>query len=218
MDAAVATIWKYQQMNHHPLVPSDIIFVLGSHDLRVADRASELYHLGLAPLIVMSGGYGNFTKNIFTEPEADLLAARAMELRVPKEAIIVENQSTNCGENISFTRRILDDLGFQVNRVIAIQKPYMERRTYATIRKQWSEVELQVTSPQFESLDSYVGDTQKDDIIHNMMGDLHRIKYYPVLGYQIEQLIPLEVTDAFSLLVLGGYTNHLLKDKPYSIH
>lgn len=219
MEEAVKTIWNYHQL-FHTLVPCDIIFVLGSHDLRVADRAAELYKQNLAPIIVLSGGLGKFTEGLFPKSEADSLCERAVSLGVPKEAIIVENKSTNCGENISFTRKILEERNITVNKLIALQKPYMERRTLATICKQWPGVEVQVSSPQFPDIDSYVeGNTcfDRNGIIHNMVGDLHRIRYYPEMGFQTEQEIPDSVKSAFKLLVENGYCDHLLKDKPKTI-
>jgi hypothetical protein len=54
-------LWDYHHVNHE-LCKSDCIFVLGSHDLRVADRGAELYLQGWAPLLVFSGGLGNFTR------------------------------------------------------------------------------------------------------------------------------------------------------------
>ncbi len=38
-------LWNYHHMNHE-LVKSDCILALGSHDLRVADKAAELYLQG----------------------------------------------------------------------------------------------------------------------------------------------------------------------------
>ncbi len=85
----------------------------------------------------------------------------------------------------------------------------MERRAYATIKKQWPEVSVTVSSPQI----SYTGypneEISKDDCINIMVGDLQRIIEYPKLGYQIEQNIPKEVMSAFEELVALGYTEHL---------
>src|SRR6185312_9187837 len=92
-------LWDYHQMNH-PLEKCDCILALGSHDLRVAERVAELYHQGWAPLMIMSGGLGNFTQEIWTESEADKFAKIAIEKGVTPEAILIENKSTNTGENI----------------------------------------------------------------------------------------------------------------------
>ena len=42
-------------------IRADIIFVLGSNDLRVAERAADLWRHKSAPLVLFSGGFGNFT-------------------------------------------------------------------------------------------------------------------------------------------------------------
>src|SRR4029077_17355368 len=99
-------LWDYHHMQHI-LEKSDCILVLGSHDLRVAERAAELYLEGWAPMIIFSGGLGNFTKEMWTETEADQFAAIAINTGVPKNAILIENKSTNTGENILFTQRLL---------------------------------------------------------------------------------------------------------------
>ena len=84
----------------HELVKADCILALASHDLRVADIAAELYLQGWAPLVIMSGGLGNLTQNMWTESEADKFARIAIEKGVPADAILVENKSTNTGETI----------------------------------------------------------------------------------------------------------------------
>lgn len=211
-EEAISTVWGYHQLGHVP-EPADVIWALGSHDLRVADRAAELWHEGLAPLVVMSGGLGNLTEGVFERPEADLFAARAAELGVPAEAIVCENRSSNTGENVTFTRALLDGRGIVVKRVLAVQKPYMERRAYATIRMQWPEVAVQVTSPRLGFHD-YCGDTiRREDVVHIMVGDLQRIMEYPKRGFMIEQEVPGGVVQAWEFLVSAGYRGHLLPDE-----
>jgi hypothetical protein len=56
-------LWDYHHM-HPSLEKADCILVLGSHDLRVAERAAQLYFEGWAPMITFSGGLGNFTKEV----------------------------------------------------------------------------------------------------------------------------------------------------------
>ena len=126
-------LWDYHLM-HHELAEADCILALGSHDLRVAERAADLYIQGLAPLVIMSGGLGNFTQGMWTEKEADKFAAIAIKMGVPAHAILIENKSSNTGENISFTKRLLDEKGIDPKRFIVVQKPYMERRSFATFK------------------------------------------------------------------------------------
>jgi uncharacterized SAM-binding protein YcdF (DUF218 family) len=206
-------IWDYHQM-HHPLQPAEAILVLGSHDTRVAVRAAELWLAGYAPLLVFSGGYGRLTEGHFTEPEADLFARIAITMGVPERAILVENRSTNTGENIALSYQLLQKQGVNLNRLILVQKPYMERRTYATFMKQWPgpQVEIMVTSPQISFEDYPNEEVSREQVIHIMLGDLQRIRLYPALGFQVHQPIPEPVWDAFEKLKQQGFTSHLLPE------
>jgi uncharacterized SAM-binding protein YcdF (DUF218 family) len=205
------TLWNYHQMNH-VLAKSDCILALGSHDLRVAERVAELYHQGLAPLVIMSGGLGNFTQEIWTESEADKFAKIAIEKGVPPEAILIENKSTNTGENILFTQKLLAEKELNPQSFIVVQKPYMERRSYATFKKHWPDKNLSVTSPQI-SFETYpTEEIPLERVIHIMVGDLQRIKYYPEKGFQIYQEIPPDVWQAYEKLIAAGFDKHLMKE------
>ena len=203
-------LWNYHHMNHEP-AKSDCILALGSHDLRVADRAAELYLEGWAPLVIMSGGLGNLTQDMWTESEADQFAAIAIQKGVPADAILIENKSTNTGENILFTQRLLNQRGLDPQNFIVVQKPYMERRSYATFKKHWPDKNLLVTSPQI-SFDNYAtDDIPLDRVINIMIGDLQRIKLYPAKGFQIYQEIPDDIWNAYERLVQLGFDKHLVK-------
>jgi len=207
-------IWHYHLMNHE-LEKADVILVLCSHDTRVAERAAQLFHEKWAPLIIFSGGLGTITKEIWTEPEADQFARIAVGMGVPEDKILVENRSTNTGENILFTRQLLAQKGIEPRRLILVQKPYMERRSFATFRKLWPEKEVIVTSPQVtfdEYLEHYASkDLSRDEVISIMVGDLQRIKIYPEKGFQIYQDIPQDVWAAYEKLVEAGYNQRLTK-------
>lgn len=202
-------LWDYHHVNHQ-LEKSYCILVLGSHDTRVADRGAELYLQGYAPLLIFSGGLGNFTQGVWDEPEADKFAKIAIGLGVPEDAILVENKSTNTGENIRFTQKLLSERGLDPQNFIVVQKPYMERRSLATFKKNWPDKNLLVTSPRI-SLDDYPNkEIPMKMLINNMVGDLQRIKEYPEKGYQVFQEIPAQVWEAYEKLVERGYTEHMM--------
>lgn len=208
--SAAKILWNYHLMGHH-IEKADCLLALGSHDLRVAERTAELYLNGYAPLVIMSGGLGNFTKNLWTEKEADKFARRAIQMGVPKEAILIENQSTNTGENIQFVKKLLIENNLPVKNLILIQKPYMERRSYATICKQWPEMRVMVTSP-LVSFEAYPNEKiPLERVINIMVGDLQRIKEYPKSGFQITQQIPDKVQEAYDTLILNGFDQHLIR-------
>lgn len=196
-----------------PLQKADAIFVLCSHDTRVAERALDLYNEGYAPWVIVSGGAGKLTKDVFDKPEAEVFKDMLVNGGVPETKIIVEPKSTNTGENVRFTFSLLDSIDMVFDSFILVQKPYMERRTYATFKKQWLEPKTQifVTSPRL-SYEEYIneGILDKDLIINVMAGDLQRIREYPKKGFQIEQDIPGAVWNAYQVLIEAGYTKHLI--------
>jgi len=211
----VERVWRYHKLNHD-LAKSDIIVVLCSHDTIVAERGGQLWLEGWAPLLVFSGGLGAITRRFWSDPEADRFARIAVEMGVPTDRILIENRSTNTGENVRFTRELLASQGLDPSSFILVQKPYMERRTFATFQKVWPGQSVRVTSPQLpmnEYLARYSnGDLSEDDVISIMVGDLQRIREYPAKGFQIHQDIPDDVWDAYKELVRAGYDRHLMRD------
>jgi uncharacterized SAM-binding protein YcdF (DUF218 family) len=205
------TLWDYHHVNH-ALAPADCILVLGSHDTRVAERGAELLLAGYAPWLVYSGGLGRLTEGVWTEPEADTFARIARRMGVPAEKILTENRSTNTGENIALSYSLLQKHGISVRRMILVQKPYMERRAYATFLKQWpgDPVELMVTSPQLSFDDYPNAEVPLDHVIQIMVGDMQRIRVYAEKGFQVPQDIPAEVWQAYEGLVAKGFTEHLI--------
>jgi uncharacterized SAM-binding protein YcdF (DUF218 family) len=210
-DTPAKIIWDYHHLNHK-LEKADCIFVLGSHDMRVAEYAADLFLAGYAPYIIFSGGLGSLTKDIFKKPEADIFAEIAIKKGVPPEKILIENKSANTGENVEFTKKLLDEKGLKFDAFILVQKPYMERRTFATFKKVWPEKNFVVTSPQISFEDYPNDEISKDKVINIMVGDLQRIKLYPGRGFQIFQEIPPNVWSAYKKLVELGYTKHLVKE------
>ncbi len=203
-------LWDFHHV-HHDIQKSDCILALGSHDLRVAERAAELYLQGFAPLVIMSGGLGNFTRDVWSEKEADKLATIAIQRGVPEDSVLIENKSSNTGENILFTKRLLEEKKLDPHSFIIVQKPYMERRAYATFKKHWPEKNVVVTSPQISFVDYPTEEIPIDKVINIMVGDLQRIKFYPEKGFQIYQEIPEDVWDAYQRLVALGFGKHLIK-------
>lgn len=53
-----------------------------------------------------------------------------------------EPKAADTGQNITFSRELLAGGDVEVESLLLDSKPYMERRSYATCRKLWPEVEV----------------------------------------------------------------------------
>ena len=208
---AAKTLWDYLKLGQS-LNKCDCIIAMGSHDLRVAEYAAELVKKDWAPLLVCSGGLGRLTKEIWQESEAAKFARIAMSAGVKKKRILVENRSTNTGENILFSKSLLEENGVLIKSAILVHKPYMERRAYATARWYWPELTVVVSSPQIPFEDYATSEISMNEIIQIMVGDFQRILVYPEKGFQIAQEIPVETNVAFKFLVNHGYTQYLVEN------
>ena len=209
IDALAKRIWDYMRLNQR-LAPADCILVFGSHDPRVAKYGAELVLWGLAPLIVFSGKRGNLTEK-WRKTEADRFARVAVRAGVPRGEILIEREATNTGENVLFTKRLLAKRGLNPRRLIVVQKPYMERRTWATFKKAWPRKRIIVTSPPLSFEDYPNRFISKRDVIAIMLSDLQKIRLYAKEGFQIPQRIPRDVVDCYRQLVKLGYTEHLIR-------
>ena len=209
----VQIIWDYMIVGHS-LRRADCIFVLCSHDIRVADYAIDLYQRGFAPHLLFSGGVvqRNAALNVFWDTtEAEYFARRAVSAGVPADCILIESRSTNTGENFLFSRQLLEARDLEFQSFIMVQKPYMERRVLATAQVQWLNKEYIVTSPRITCADYLRSQLPRAAVIQHIVGDFQRIKVYGENGFQAPQEIPAEVWAAFERLVALGYDERLVR-------
>ena len=209
VDSLAKKIWDYHHMNHQ-LEKADCVLVMGSFDVRVAERGAEIFLSGLAPLIIFSGGNGRFTEK-WDRTEAEIFSDVAKARGVPEDKILLEKESRNSGENLLFTKRLLEKSGLDLSSFILVHKPYMERRAYATFKNIFPENQVIVTSPQISLEDYPTEEVPRDKVISDMVGDLQRIKLYPEKGFQVPQEIPDDVWGAYEKLVGAGFTDSLVE-------
>lgn len=202
-------VWCYHRLNHPPK-KCDAAIVLGCHDLSVAGYAAELFHRGFFPVMVFSGANSRETMRALPRGEGVHYRERALELGVPREAILLERRATNTGQNITLSREVLRAAGVLPSSVMLVSMPYMERRAYATTRKTWPGVEAVCASVPL-SLAEYAQDRgHGTELIDMMIGDLQRIIEYPGHGFAISQNVPRRVFDAYRRLVAAGFSSRML--------
>ncbi|MEU4099252.1 YdcF family protein [Streptomyces tanashiensis] len=205
------TLWAFQQVGHEPR-PCSVGIGLGSHDLGVADATVDLYRRGMFPLVVFTGATSRTTEGRMPKGEAEHYRERALELGVPASVILVEPNARNTGENIRFSRSLLDDQGVHVSSILLVSKPYEERRAYATARKLWPDVEV-VSASTGMRLEEYVDSIGDPRLVLDMLvGAQQRLLLYPELGFTIAQDVPDDVVAAYERLRGAGFISRLLAE------
>jgi uncharacterized SAM-binding protein YcdF (DUF218 family) len=102
------------------VVPGARVYADGSLSTAVADRvrtACALYHEGLAPRILFSGGPGD---GAITEPRA--MRARALRLRVPASAIYLDEHGVDTRATVRNSLPLFHRLG--IRRVLVVSHFY----------------------------------------------------------------------------------------------
>ncbi|KAH9508887.1 hypothetical protein Btru_050388 [Bulinus truncatus] len=198
-------LWDFTRLNQI-LVKSEVMIVLGNDDPRSAEHAADLYHEGWAPLIVISGKEGTGTRGKLpaNKTEADVFCDIMTSRGVPKEAILLEMEATNTGENMVLSQRLLRSLGHQPKSVLIVTKSLMELRAALTFQKQWvnsQAVHLCVSSPPLSLLEypsPNVGTL--DDVLEYLLVHFKKFTDYARRGHQAPVDIPAHVQRAYSML------------------
>lgn len=208
-------IWQFHQIRHRP-IPGDVIIALGTNDLRVADFAADLFHRGYGKVLVCTGGFAHqddLLATSWTRTEAEMYAEIAVRRGVPEGNILLETCATNTAENLRFSRRLLEARGMKPANVVLAVKPFMQRRTWATMAVEWPEMPATVASPEMTLAEYFSGDLTPERIINIMMGDLQRVWIYAKRGWSAPQRIPDAVAKAYAHLREAGFTKHLLAEE-----
>lgn len=90
-------------------------------------RAVELFKKGYADTIIFSSG------SMYFFEETLVMKAVAMSLKVPEDAIILEDKAKSTYENVKFTKEILDKN--KKNSILLVSSPYHMRRTLFVFNK-----------------------------------------------------------------------------------
>lgn len=210
-DELAQILWDYNSLEQS-VEKADLLFVPCSSDVRGARKAAELFLKGYAPYILFSGKQGMVSKNLFNKPEAEVFAAEAIKAGVPAGVILTETESTNTGENIEFSKKLLKECELDIKKMIIVQKPYALRRMYATFKKQWPEVEIFLAT--FDTtFEQYPNDVlTKEMLINALVKTTNRIIDYPEKGFQIPQEMSEEVMNAMQELINRGYNKRIVAE------
>lgn len=135
---------------------ADIILVPGNSYPYMAEKAAELYRLGLAPMVLPSGRYsisaGKFSRvtgeaekyNGAYQTEWEFLKDVLMKNGVPENAVLREDEATFTWQNALFSRKVTDQAGLKVKKAILCCKNYHARRAFMYYQRAYPETEFLV--------------------------------------------------------------------------
>lgn len=198
-------LWEYL-CSFDRKAKSDAIVICCSYDLRVCDHACHLIESGFADKLVISGKTGNWTKHIWSSPEAIIFQQRALSNGIDDGCIILETEATNFGENISLSKKMLPD----AKTVTFVSKPNALLRVKLTAETQWPEISSHVSCPSLSFPQQVSNVVGMLGVINEMVGDIERIQKYPALGYQAPHELPEHIIQAWHYLIEQGFTDHLM--------
>ncbi|WP_454752954.1 YdcF family protein [Cupriavidus necator] len=101
----------------------------------LSEAALALFHAGCYETLVITGG----TTRGHRISEASEIADRLISSGLSRARIVLEEESSNTGENVRNTRNMMDHRG--LHELLLIGKIYAKRRYVMTIKKQWPEIE-----------------------------------------------------------------------------
>ena len=129
---------------------ADLLILFGGSIPYGCDVAAQGYLSGVAKQFMISGGAGHttdFLRQAVHEKYPDIVTAGRMEAEIMAEYIeraygisdfILEKESTNCGNNVSYALREVMQRNVPHRNVIVIQDSTMQLRMDATFKKTWS--------------------------------------------------------------------------------
>lgn len=187
---------------------ADAVIGFGVFDLALPVYCGDLFAKGAARRIIFTGGLGAGTGQLGGR-EADVWrdALRRSHPSIPDDAVILENQSTNTAENISFTANLLAHefpalaFGEGVRSAIIVASPSRLRRVLLTMRKLQPGVRVVRRLPEwnFEAQRALYSANGVNYIAH-LAGELDRIVEYPARGWIAAEPLPPEIAAAHARL------------------
>lgn len=168
------------------LPQADAIFVFGHYEPQIAHHAASLWKKGKAPHTILSGkGRDKIPEGFSTE--ADFHASVVESGGVPREALILEKESTNTLENVLFGMAAAHKSGLNPKSLILCAMPPLLRRSCATFRKQFPEIAVYGSAfPMPQEWFTFYR-------ISRLLGELERLNDYAKKGDIVKVEIPNEV-------------------------
>ncbi|MFA6287175.1 MAG: YdcF family protein [Opitutaceae bacterium] len=182
----------------------DAVIGFGVFDLRIAALCGALHADGRARRIIFTGGIGAGTADL-GRPEADAFADELARLypAVERASVVIENRSTNTGENVRFTLDLIarnhPELtpGTGLRTALLVASPARLRRVRLTWKHHAPSVSSWALAPASTFEHEHAQHTAKHlDYPALLAGEIDRIRDYPARGWIASEPIPAHVLAA----------------------
>ena len=210
----------------------DVLILLGNSIPYTIKCAAEAYKNNLCHKILINGGIGHSTEilrnqirkdkrfnfiQVENKAEADIFFEIMTKIyNVSSDDIIVENQSTNCGDNALKAITLLNELNIPYSSLLLVQDPTMQLRTYASFLKYVDNKKLKIInySPFIPVINSNLklanteinGIWDEQRYLELIMGEIPRLKddingYGPCGKNFIAHVhVPMEIEEHYNML------------------
>lgn len=155
--------------------PADIILVPGGSYPQQIEKAAELYHQGMAPYILPSGGYNSY----INEVEWVYMRRIALELGIPEDAILKEDQAKNTFDNAIYSWEVIKSMKIKVKSAIMVCKGQHSRRALLSYQTAFpQEIKFMVTTVMDDRVISEENWFLKEEKIKLVMIEVEKIGRY----------------------------------------
>lgn len=170
---------------------TDVIFLFGCRDTRLAQHAARLFRVGKAPRVVVTGRGSPEGLPAGYESEAAFQADALERAHVPPEALICEDCSMNTGENVAFGMETCASVDVRPRTLILCAFPFLCRRASATFARLYPSVTT------FASTFTMGGEECAHPThLGRILGEFDRFTSYAARGWIAPVVVPREVQEA----------------------
>ncbi len=187
---------------------ADVIIGFGHFDMNIPRQCCELYLKGFGKKIIYTGGVGAGSAGLKNPEAVEFFNfTRKRFPQISPEDIIVEDKSTNTGENIRFTIQKMKTLfpvfnfGTRIRSAILVATPARQFRVYLTVKMHLDQTELINLSPEtsYEE-NSRLFSAKGENYIRQLTGEIDRLLAYPTKGLCDKVKIPGYIINAYQQL------------------
>ena len=187
------------------LQKADVIIGFGHFDMNIPRQCCDLYLKGYGKKIIYTGGVGAGSADFKNAEAVEFLNyTKAHFPQIPAEDIIIEDRSTNTGENIRFSmekmREVSPDLNFEsgIRSAILVATPARQLRVYLTVKMHLKNIRL-INLPPETTLEENIAlfDQKNESFTKQLKGELDRLMIYPAQGLCEKIDIPGTVLEAY---------------------